>query len=385
MIYFDNAATTAVKPAGVGQAVAKVLTSGEYGNPGRDASKYSLNSGLLVQQTREKVARLFHVPSSDNVMFTNNATDSLNVVLKGLLHAGDHVITTDYEHNSVLRPLAQLKQQGVQVSYLPFAPETGQLQIKQLSQMLTPATKAVVCTHASNVTGYVLPLAAISQFCQEQGLWLIVDAAQTAGFLDIDVQQQGIDALCFTGHKSLYGPQGIGGICLKTDLPITPLKSGGTGVDSFNPAMPAELPTRLEAGTLNVPGIAGLGAGIDYLTQTGLQPLRKHVLTLVDQLLTGLAQYPEITIYTPKTAMKTGAVAFNVGTINSAEVGQWLWDTAQIATRTGAHCAPRVLIGYGVKQQGIVRISLSSFNTAEQVATFLTAIAQLIASYRQER
>ncbi|MFD1472616.1 aminotransferase class V-fold PLP-dependent enzyme [Companilactobacillus mishanensis] len=385
MIYFDNSATTAIKPKIVGETVAKVLTSGTYGNPGRDSSDYSVHSSDIVNHAREQFKTLFNVPSTDLVTFTTNATESLNTVLKGLLHSGDHAIATNYEHNSVIRPLEQLKaDDGVEVSYLPFDPATGQLQVDQLEDMIKPNTKLIVCTHASNVTGYVLPIEKISKICQKHNLLLVIDAAQTAGFEDIDIQKMHIDALCFTGHKSLYGPQGTGGICLREPLEIEPLKSGGTGIDSFNTSMPKYYPTHLEAGTMNVPGIAGLSAGVQYVLDHGVKNIQSQVHHLTDLLQAGLKQYPEIKIYTPEDAETTGVVAFNVKGVDSADVGQWLWDEHQIATRSGAHCAPKVHQTFDTVSQGIVRLSLSSFNTEDEVDTFLQAIKNMMEEFRKE-
>lgn len=385
MIYFDNSATTAIKPKSVSEKVYQVLNSGTFGNPGRDSSDYSVNSSDIVNHTREQLKKLFNVPSTDLITFTTNATESLNTVLKGLLNSGDHAIATNYEHNSVIRPLAQLhKNNNVEVSYLPFDKKTGRLEIEKLDNLVQPNTKLIVCTHASNVTGYVLPIAKISEFCQKHNLLLVVDAAQTAGFEDIDIQKMKIDVLCFTGHKSLYGPQGTGGICLRKPLEIEPLKSGGTGIESFNPMMPAHYPTHLEAGTMNVPGIAGLSAGVDYVLNKGTKNIRQQVKHLTDMLQTGLRKYPDIIVYTPTDVETTGVVSFNLQNVNSADVGQWLWDEYQIATRSGAHCAPKVHQTFGTVEQGIVRLSLSSFNTEHEVKTFLSAVDKMIAESEEQ-
>lgn len=385
MIYFDNSATTAMKPKTVGQKVGNILNSGDYGNPGRDSSDYSVNSSDEVNLARERIKQLFNVPSTSLVTFTHNATESLNTVLKGILKSGDHAISTNYEHNSVIRPLEQLKKNDqVEVSYLPFDPKTGQLAVDQLEKTVQSNTKLFICTHASNVTGYILPIKQISEFCQKHHIIFVVDASQTAGFEDIDIQKMGIDVLCFTGHKSLYGPQGTGGICLKQSLEIEPLKSGGTGIESFNPSMPDQFPTHLEAGTLNVPGIAGLSEGVKYVLDKGVKNIRQQVNSLTKKIYAGLEQYPQIKIYTPKDFETTGIVSFNLQDVNSADVGQWLWDNYQIATRSGAHCAPKVHQTFGTVEQGIVRLSLSSFNTEAEVDTLLKAIAKMIAESAEE-
>lgn len=379
MIYFDNSATTAIKPKAVSKAVYEVLNSGTYGNPGRDSSDFSVHSSDVVNHAREQLKELFNVPSTELISFTYNVTESLNTVLKGLLQKGDHAIATNYEHNSVLRPLEQLKaNRGVEVSYLPFDKNTGRLETEKLAELVQPNTKLLVCTHASNVTGYVLPIDEIADFCHEHNLLFIIDAAQTAGYEDIDIQKTGIDILCFTGHKSLYGPQGIGGICLRKPLEIEPLKSGGTGIQSFNPAMPDELPTHLEAGTINVPGIAGLSAGVSYVLDHGTKNIRAGVKHLTDMIQDKLAEFPNIKVYTPRDVATTGVVSFNLEDVNAADVGQWLWDEYQIASRSGAHCAPKVHETYGTVEQGIVRLSLSSFNTEAEVNVLLKAIDQMM-------
>ena len=252
MIYLDNGATTVQKPLSVAKAVFNVLSSEEYGNPSRGAYPIAVNANEVVYQTRQKVARLFNVPDSSLVVFTKNVTEALNTVIKGYLKPGDDVIATAYDHNSVVRPIYQLAAQQVTHSFLPLDPTTNLVDVAALEHLIKPNTKMLVCTHASNVIGNTVDLKQIVEICHRHHVIVVLDAAQTAGVLPIDMQALGIDILCFTGHKSLYGPEGTGGICCRRDLPVEPLISGGSGIDSFNHAMPDRLPERLEGGTINV-------------------------------------------------------------------------------------------------------------------------------------
>lgn len=385
MIYFDNSATTAVKPQTVAQAVYQVLSSGEYGNPGRDASSYSLNSSEVIYEARCLVKQLFNGKTEDNVIFTKSVTESLNLIINGLLKQGDHVITTNYEHNSVIRPLERRKQAGeIEVTYTPFDPKTGVLDLNYLKSAIKKNTRAIICTHVSNVSGYILPIAELAKVCQEHHLLFILDAAQSAGIENIDVQQTPIDVLCFTGHKSLYGPQGVGGFYLNDPLTIAPLLTGGSGFDSFNKAMPEILPNKFEAGTMNTPGIAGLRSGLQYVESVGLDAIQQKLQQLSGRIKTALSQYPEVKLYTGEVSYSPSIVAFNVGQMDSAEVCQYLWDDYQIATRGGAHCAPLVHQTYQTQKQGIVRVSLSYFNTDAEVTIFLEAMQKLIQELRDD-
>ena len=270
MIYLDNAATTLQKPPQVGQAMLDALQTA--GNPGRGAHEPTLHAARLVYSTREALAQLFHAESPACIAFAANATQALNTALCGLIGPGDRIITTVCEHNSVLRPLYRFRAQGAAVDFVGVD-ERGVLRYDRFEALLRPNTKAVVVTHASNVTGNVTDLTRVSVFAKKHGLLLIVDAAQTAGGRPIDVQALGIDVLCFTGHKGLLGPQGTGGLYVRPGLRVAPLVVGGSGVHSFDEAHPAEMPTALEAGTLNVPGLAGLGAGVRWILERGVEAL----------------------------------------------------------------------------------------------------------------
>ncbi|MCH5384269.1 cysteine desulfurase [Limosilactobacillus reuteri] len=366
MIYLDNGATTISKPQSVAQAVYQVLSSGKYGNPSRGAYNAAVNASELVYATRQKVARLFNVPSSSLVVFTKNVTEALNTVIKGYLTPGDHVMMTVYDHNSVLRPIYQLAKRGVKNSCVPLNPETNLVDLNKLEAMIRPETKMMICTHASNVIGNLIDIKKVAEICHRHDILLVVDVAQTAGVIPIDMQELGIDILCFTGHKSLYGPEGIGGICFSRSIDIEPLISGGSGIDSYNHSMPNRLPEKLEGGTLNVPGIAGLGAGIDYLLSRGVKKQGEKAIKLADMFAHQINHNSNIKIYTNLAAPHVGTIGLNFRGINSVDISDYLNDYG-IATRAGAHCAPLIHQALGTTTQGITRFSFCSFNTEEEV------------------
>lgn len=366
MIYLDNGATTISKPQSVARAVYRVLSSGKYGNPSRGAYIAAVNASELVYATRQKVARLFNVPSSSLVVFTKNVTEALNTVIKGYLTPGDHVMMTVYDHNSVLRPIYQLAKRDVKNSCVPLNPETNLVDLNKLEAMIRPETKMMICTHASNVIGNLIDIKKVAEICHRHDILLVVDVAQTAGVIPIDMQELRIDILCFTGHKSLYGPEGIGGICFSRSIDIEPLISGGSGIDSYNHSMPNRLPEKLEGGTLNVPGIAGLGAGIDYLLSRGVKKQGEKAIKLADMFAHQINHNSNIKIYTNLAAPHVGTIGLNFRGINSVEISDYLNDYG-IATRAGAHCAPLIHQALGTTTQGITRFSFCSFNTEEEV------------------
>ena len=375
MIYLDNAATTLLKPEGVAEAMTTALTS--MGNSGRGAHEATLDASRMIYGTREKLAELFHISDPMRIAFTCNATESLNIAIQGILQPGDHVITSVCEHNSVLRPVYRMAKWGVTYNMLP-ADKKGVMQYDQLTSLLKKETKAIVITHASNLTGNVTDLKKISDFAKANGLLLIVDASQTAGCIPIDVQELGIDVLCFTGHKGLMGPQGIGGIYVREGIKIAPLKVGGSGVKSFDKEHPDTMPTALEAGTLNGPGIAGLGASVSWLLKQGVEQIHEKELSLSRRFLKGIAEIPDITIYGDiDSQMRTAIVSLNLGDVDSAEVSDWLWEDYGIAVRAGAHCAPLMHQTLGTEQQGAVRFSFSCFNTEEEVDAAIQALKEL--------
>lgn len=376
MYYFDNAATTVQKPQTVADAVYDVLSSGLYGNPSRGAHGYSLRAYELVLDAKEQVKGLFHAGPDYDVAFTHNSTTALNLVLKGLLRPGDHVLTTMWEHNAVLRPLYQLEKEGVAIDFIGSDAHTGQLRYEEMEQKIRPETKLLVCNHASNVTGNVLDLSCIASFCQNHGLFLVVDASQSAGVVPIDMSDGTVTAVCFTGHKSLYGPGGTGGVCIRRDAPVRPVLTGGDGVHAFDHDQPGGVPVILEAGTSNVAGIAGLRAGVAYI-RDHWQQLRQKQADLNARFLQGLRSIPGLVIYGDFSRPRVPVFAVNFPGAESAVVSDMLWETYGIATRPGFHCAPLLHESLGTKQQGAVRFSLSSFTTEEDLEAALVALKKI--------
>lgn len=369
-IYLDNAATTAQKPAVVAEAMTTILT-GEYGNPSRGAHGYSLAGYRVAEKARNQVKDLFKADRRYEVAFTNNATVALNEVLKGLIQAGDHVITTSWEHNSVLRPLYQLEAQGVSFDVISSEALTGRLNYAEFAEKIRPETKVVVCNHASNVTGNLLDLEWVKAFCEEHELYLVIDASQTAGVVPIDLSDGRVAAVCFTGHKSLYGPQGTGGVCLLKDLPMEPVITGGDGMQSFSKGQPKELPTLLEAGTLNIPGLSGLAASIQWLQE------KEAKLQLGDYFYQELQKIDGVTIYGDFDNPRVDVFSINIKDAESAIVSDLLWEEYEIATRPGYHCAPLMHEALGTADRGTVRLSFSSFTTKAEVDTVLAALQNL--------
>ena len=378
MYYFDNAATTVQKPQTVADAVYDVLSSGLYGNPSRGAHGYSLRAYELVLDAKEQVKGLFHAGPDYDVAFTHNSTTALNLVLKGLLRPGDHVLTTMWEHNAVLRPLYQLEKEGVAIDFIGSDAHTGQLRYEEMEQKIRPETKLLVCNHASNVTGNVLDLSCIASFCQNHGLFLVVDASQSAGVVPIAMSDGTVTAVCFTGHKSLYGPGGTGGVCIRRDAPVRPVLTGGDGVHAFDHDQPGGIPAILEAGTSNVAGIAGLRAGVAYI-RDHWQQLRQKQADLNARFLQGLRSIPGLVIYGDFSRPRVPVFAVNFPGAESAVVSDILWETYGIATRPGFHCAPLLHESLGTKQQGAVRFSLSSFTTEEDLEAALVALKKISA------
>ena len=375
MIYLDHAATTLQKPPEVGQAMLAALQTA--GNPGRGAHEPTLHAARLVYGAREALAELFHAESPACIAFTANATQALNTALCGLLAPGDHVLTTVCEHNSVLRPLYRLRGQGVQVEFVGVDAQ-GKLRYEQFAQRLRPNTKAIVVTHASNVTGCVTDLVRVSAFAKAHGLLMIVDAAQTAGARPIDVQELGLDVLCFTGHKALLGPQGTGGLYVRPGLQVAPLVVGGSGVHSFAEAHPSEMPTALEAGTLNVPGLAGLEAGVRWILARGVEALCAQETALARLFYENIQGIPGVVVYGGCPAgPHAPIVSLNLAGEDSARVADALWEEYGICVRAGAHCAPLMHKALGTVEQGTVRFSFSHQNTAQEALAAAAAVRAL--------
>ena len=371
MIYLDNAATSLRRPPCVIEAVTQAMQS--LGNSGRGVNGGSLSAARVIYDARQKLADLFGCSSPERVCFTSNATEALNTAIFGLFGPGDHVITTDLEHNSVLRPLYRLEKRGVELSFVP-ADRLGRIALSDFAPLLRPNTRAVITTHASNLTGNLVDLDAVGAFAREHGLLSVVDASQTAGAFPIDMARSGISVLCFTGHKSMMGPQGTGGLCLAEGVEIRPLKTGGTGVQTYLPEQPAAYPTRLEAGTLNGHGIAGLSAAVDFLRGTGIAAIHEKETALMRQFYDGVRAIPGVTVYGDFTGDRAPVVSLNIEDADSGEVADFLAAEYDIAVRSGAHCAPRMHRALGTEAQGAVRFSFGWYNTPAEVDTAIAAI-----------
>ena len=377
MIYLDNAATTLHKPPQVVKAVADALQS--MGNSARGTHAGSMAASHTVYDTRVKLAKLFGCPRADRVAFTANVTEALNIAANGLIGRGDHVITTDCEHNSVLRPLYRLAdEQGVEVSFVP-ADRQGNLDYDAFERLMQPHTRAIVCTHASNLTGNLTDLARVSAVAKAHDVLLIVDAAQTAGAYPIDMTALGIDVLCFTGHKGLMGPQGTGGLCVREGLTLRHWKVGGSGVQSYSRTHPTQMPTCLEAGTLNGHGIAGLSAALDFIAEVGVDAIHDRETALMRRFYEGVKDVTGITVYGDFSRQRMAIVTLNIGDYESGAVSDALSEEYGIATRPGAHCAPRMHQALGTVQQGAVRFSFSWFNTEQEIDAAIQAVRELAA------
>ena len=375
MIYLDNAATTMHKPQVVIDAVVQAMNS--LGNAGRGANEASLSAARIIYDTRDRLAQLFHAESAKRIAFTCNSTESLNIAIKGSLNPGDHVITTTLEHNSVLRPLYEMQSQGVELTVIE-SDKRGCICYDDFEKAIRPETRVIVCTNGSNLTGNRLDIERVGKIAADHGIRFIVDASQTAGVFEIDVQKIHIDILCFTGHKGLLGPQGTGGIYVREGIELRPLKSGGSGVDTYNTHHPAEMPTALEAGTLNGHGIAGLGAGVKYIMDTGMEHIRETEQHYMWKFYNGVKDIPGVKIYGDfETEDRCPIVTLNIADYDSSEVSDELLMTYGISTRPGAHCAPLMHKALGTVDQGAVRFSFSHFNTEEEIDAAIAAIREL--------
>lgn len=375
MIYMDNAATTMRKPGEVTEAVVQAMNS--MGNAGRGANEASLSAARIIYDARESLARFFGAESPKQIVFTNNSTESLNTAIKGLLEKGDHVVTTMLEHNSVLRPLYEMEEKGVELTIVS-SDRDGNISYEELEQAIQENTKAIICTNGSNLTGNMIDVKRVGEIAKKHQVLFIVDASQTAGVYPIDVREMQIDVLCFTGHKSLLGPQGTGGMYVREGLRIRPLKSGGSGVQTYRKTHPTEMPTALEAGTLNGHGIAGLCAAVHYLEREGIDTIREKELEHMWRFYYGVKEIPSVKIYGDfDTEKRCPIVTLNIGDYDSAEVSDELLMTYGISTRPGAHCAPLMHQALGTVEQGAVRFSFSHYNTTEEVETAIAAIKEL--------
>lgn len=375
MIYFDNAATTIQKPKQVVEAVTQALCS--MGNAGRGAHNASMGASRMLFDTRKKLAELFGGNNPAQVVFTSNSTESLNMALKGLLNPWDHVITTQLEHNSVLRPLYELEDKGVELTILN-SDAKGRICYEDFEKEIKKNTKMIVCTHGSNLTGNLTDIRRVGEIARSHGLLFVVDASQTAGVFPIHVEEMKIDVLCFTGHKGLLGPQGTGGMYVREGVIIRPLKTGGSGVQTYSRTHPSQMPTALEAGTLNAHGLAGLDAALDYLKDTGIDVIRKKEQELMWYFYQKVLEIPGIKVYGDFDSQeRCPMVSLNVKDYDSSEVSDFLFTEYGISTRPGAHCAPLMHQAMGTEKQGAVRFSFSHYNTIEEIDIAVQVLKEL--------
>lgn len=377
-VYLDNAATTFPKPASV---LGKMVeTYGRIGvSPGRGSYDRAAEAEEFVGDTRRRTARFFGSPDPDRVIFTANATDALNIALQGLLHPGDHVVSTRLEHNSVLRPLYHLRRKGViEYDLVPFDGK-GFVDPRDIAAAIRPNTKLVVITHASNVLGTIQPIREISGRCAEVGVPLLVDAAQSAGAIPIDMETWGVAGLVFTGHKSMLAPTGIGGLVLGRQMDeIEPSRFGGTGVDSANPVHTGDFPYRLEAGTLNLMGIIGLSEGLEFLQDVGMETIHTGEMELLKKLRDGLASVDGIELYGAQDLSRhVGLLTANVRGMDPDDVGAILDGDFNIAVRVGLHCAPLVHETLGTFSSGSIRFSIGPFNSGDDIDRTLEAMTEI--------
>jgi cysteine desulfurase/selenocysteine lyase len=379
MIYFDNAATSWPKPPGVAEAMTHFLNQ-VGANPGRAGHRLAVESGRIVYDAREAVAELFNAPDPLRVVFGPNVTEALNLALCGYLRPGDHVVTSSMEHNSVMRPLRALEQQGVELTVVQCSPE-GFLDPVGVEEAVRPNTVMVVLNHGSNVVGTILPVAEVGRICRQRDLMLLVDAAQTGGAYPADMQADLIDLLAFTGHKSLCGPMGTGGLIVGERVDVArlePLKRGGTGSRSEREEQPDFLPDMCESGTPNAVGLAGLAAGVRWVLARGVEDIRAHEVKLAQRLIGRLQEISGVTVYGGLDAeLQTATVSFNVAGMEPSEVGLRLDDEHGIMCRVGLHCAPAAHRTLGTFPVGTVRFGLGAFNTVEEIDKAWDAVRQL--------
>jgi cysteine desulfurase family protein len=382
MIYFDNAATSWPKPTAVLEAMSHYM-SDVGASPGRSAHRLSIEAGRIVYETREAVARLFNVADPLRVVFGLNATEALNLALQGVLRRGDHVVTSSMEHNSMMRPLRALEETGQVELTVVRCSSQGFVDPGDLESALRSNTRMIALNHASNVVGSVLPVAEAGEIARRHDVLLLVDAAQSAGAYPLDMEAMQIDLLAFTGHKALFGPQGTGGLCVGERVSpeeIEPLKRGGTGSRSEREEQPDFLPDMCESGTPNAVGLAGLGAGVEYVLQEGTERIRAHEVDLTRRLIAGLLEIPGVTVYGGQDPeLQTATVSFCIEGLAPSEVGLRLDEEHDVMSRVGLHCAPAAHRTIGTFPVGTVRFSLSYFNTTAEVEEALLAVRQIAA------
>lgn len=378
MIYLDNAATTSPKPASVRSAVANAMQN-YSANPGRAGHTMSMKTAEEVYRCRAAAAEFFHAPGPECVAFTLNCTHAVNYAMKGILKPGDQVVTSCLEHNAVMRPLNALSPKGITIAVADVVPGDNDATVDSFRKNITAQTKLIVCTHASNVWGIRLPVERIAALGHQYGIPTVIDCAQTAGVLPIDMQEYGFDYLCVAGHKGLYGPMGTGMLIAANGSGLDTIIEGGTGTNSLSLEQPDSMPDRLESGTQNVPGIAGLRAGIEFVRRQKPEAISRHEMELVRILYGELSQIKGVTLYTqePTEAYFAPVLSFNVGDTSSEEIAQKLSDQG-IAVRAGLHCAPTAHNHFGTIQQGAVRVCPSVFTTRNEIRTFVLSLKKII-------
>lgn len=376
MIYLDNAATTFPKPEAVYNAMMDCMKN-YCANPGRAGHKLAMKAAREIYDTRENIAKLFNIDNPMNIVFTNNATDSLNLAIKGVVNKGDHIITTSMEHNSVIRPIKALEKVGVENTIVQ-CDEQGFLNIDDLEKAIKPNTKLIVTTHASNVCGTLIDIKSISEIANKHNILYLIDASQTVGVYDIDLKDIKADMLAAPGHKGLLGPQGTGILYIREGLNIDILKEGGTGSRSEDLFQPDLLPDKYESGTHNTPGIVGLNEGVKFIFKEGIDKIKEHEEELCKYMLERLEEVPNIRIYGPKDANKRASViSINIGNMDSGEITFLLDSEYDIATRSGIHCAPLAHKTLGTLEQGAVRFSIGYFNTKEEIDKAINALKEI--------
>lgn len=375
MIYLDNAATTFPKPKAVYKNVIDAMK--KYGgNPGRGSHAMAVEGARVIYETRELISQLFNLENSMNVIFTCNATDSLNIAIKGILKPGDHVITTSMEHNSVLRPIKYLESHKIENTIVSCDKE-GKIKVSDIERAIKDNTKLIVTTHVSNLTGTIFPIEEIGKLCRSRNITYLVDAAQSAGVLEIDMQKN-IDVLAAPGHKGLLGPQGTGILLINSDIEIDHLREGGTGSESSNLYQPNFYPDKLEAGTHNLPGIAGLNAGVKYVLNKGTKSIYSHENYLLELFINEMGKNPKIEIYGPKLlSERSGVVSINILKLDSSELAYILDTKYKIAVRPGLHCAPLAHKTIGTENIGAVRFSVGPFNKISEIMYALNALNEI--------
>lgn len=382
MVYLDNAATSFPKPECVYKAIERCMR--EYcANPGRGGHKLSLKAGMAVLEVRSAVSKLFNIGNPMRLCFTKNATEALNVAIQGIAVPGSHVITTAMEHNSVMRPLRTMERySGVEVTIVD-GNEMGEVSPDDIKKSIKKNTALIVCTLSSNVNGVIMPVTEIGRIAREAGVLFLVDASQGAGSISMDTVEQNIDMLAFPGHKGLMGPQGTGCLYVREDIPLKPLMQGGTGSNSEYPFQPEFMPDLLESGTLNTPGIVGLGCGVDYIAQRGIDEIREYKHKLVKMLYNGFEHIPGITQYSvPEISRNSGIVAINLEGVDSTELSYVLDKEYNICTRAGFHCSPGAHRILGTRNRGVVRFSVGCLNTEDEIESTIYAVERIAQSKR---